>query len=268
MIGFFGRRRLDKRVVGGVPIEVWECRGVRTLHLGSQAVQSAMRVARPASLELAYTRAMMAWPLFCPGAREVLMIGLGGGSLAKYMLAREAGLRVTAVEIEPVVAELARRHFALPDDSEHFRVRMADAADYVPAHPAQADVILLDGYDAGDQVEQLATEAFYRACRRALRSGGVLVVNLWGGSPDFDHYFSRLCRVFDGRLAWLPVESKSNVVVFAFGAEVTCAERESARALGRRWGLDLSAYARSLQWFEPLDDGSGEGGKKAGKTTS
>lgn len=268
MIGFFGRKRLDKRVVGGVAIEVWECRGVRTLHLGSQAVQSAMRVARPDSLELAYTRAMMAWPLFCPAARDVLMIGLGGGSLAKHILARETGVQVTAVEIEPVVVELARRYFALPGDNAHFRVCMADGAEYVPAHAACADVILLDGYDAGDQVERLATEAFYEACHRALRRGGVVVVNLWGGSPDFDHYFSRLCRAFEGRVAWLPVEGKSNVVVFAFGAEVHCVERGEARALGRRWGLDLPGYARSLRWGETLGAGGGTEGKKAGKTTS
>ena len=268
MMGFFGRKRLDKRVVRGVVVEVWECRGVRTLHLGSQAVQSAMRVARPDSLELAYTRAMMAWPLFCPQARDVLMVGLGGGSLAKYLLARDTGLRVAAVEIEPVVVELARRHFALPEESARFSVRIADGADYVPAHPALADVILLDGYDAGDQVEALATLAFYRACRRALRPGGVLVVNLWGGSPDFDHYFSRLSEVFGGHLAWLPVEGKSNVVVFAGGSEVGCAQREEARALGRRWGLDLTGYARALCRGEGFGSGAAVPDKKAGKTTS
>ena len=268
MMGFFGRRRVDKRVARGVAIEVWECRGIRTLHLGSQAVQSAMRVARPDSLELAYTRAMMAWPLFCPQAREVLMIGLGGGSLVKYLLARDTGLRVTAVEIEPVVVELARRHFALPEESARFRLRIADGADYVPAHPAHADVILLDGYDAGDQVEGLATLSFYQACRRALRPGGVLVVNLWGGSPDFDHYFSRLTEAFGGHLAWLPVEGKSNVVVFAGGAEVRCPGREDARALGRRWGLDLPGYARALCWAEEHGAGTTAPGKKAGKTTS
>ncbi len=266
MMGFFGRRRVDKRVARGVAIEVWECRGVRTLHLGSQAVQSAMRVVRPDSLELAYTRAMMAWPLFCPQAREVLMVGLGGGSLAKYLLARDIGLRVTAVEIEPAVVELARRHFALPEENARFSLRIADGVDYVPAHPAHADVILLDGYDAGDQVEELATLSFYHACRRALRPGGILAVNLWGGSPDFDHYFSRLSEAFGGHLAWLPVEGKSNVVVFAGGAEVRCAEREDARALGRRWGLDLAGYARALCRGEGLGPAAVRD-KKAGKTT-
>lgn len=268
MIGFFGRRRVDKRVARGVAVEVWECRGIRTLHLGSQAVQSAMRVARPDSLELAYTRAMMAWPLFCPQACEVLMVGLGGGSLAKYLLARETGLRVTVVEIEPVVVELARRHFALPEESARFSVRIANGADYVPAHAAVADVILLDGYDAGDQVEELATLEFYRACRRALRPGGVLVVNLWGGSPDFGHYFSRLSQAFGGHLAWLPVEGKSNVVVFAAGSQVRCARRDDARALGRRWGLDLPGYTRALCRAEGLVAGMAAPNKKAGKTTS
>ncbi len=267
MIGFFGRRRVDKRVVQGISLEVWECRGVRTLHLGSQAVQSAMRVARPHDLELAYTRAMMAWPLFSPAARDILMVGLGGGSLAKFILARETAVQVRAVEIEPAVVELARRHFALPDESARLQVLIADGASHVEAHPASADVILLDGYDAGDQVERLATEAFYEACRRALRPGGVLVVNLWGGAPDFAHYFGRLYRAFGGHIAWLPVERKNNVVVFAPAAAAQGVDRQAARALGRRWGVDLPGYARSLQWGGPLYEPPCRGGERPAKTT-
>jgi len=38
--------------------------GVRSLHIGSDTIQSSMRLARPSDLELAYTRSMMAFLLF------------------------------------------------------------------------------------------------------------------------------------------------------------------------------------------------------------
>ena len=68
-------------------IEVSEENGVRFLHFGSEWVQGAMRVARPYSLELEYTREMMAC-LLLRGDREwpqrVLQIGLGAASLTKF----------------------------------------------------------------------------------------------------------------------------------------------------------------------------------------
>ena len=102
----FGKRRADD-----AGLEVTEERGVRTLHLGSCAIQSRMRITRPWDLELAYTRAMMACLMFVPHPQDVLMIGLGGGSLAKFIRRHRPEVRVTAVEIDPRVIAAARTHF-------------------------------------------------------------------------------------------------------------------------------------------------------------
>ena len=66
-------------------LEVRERQGVRTLHLETDTVQSAMRVDAPYALELSYTRAMMAFLLFAPPPSKALLIGLGGGSVAKFL---------------------------------------------------------------------------------------------------------------------------------------------------------------------------------------
>ena len=72
-------------------VEVSEEDGVRSLHLGGDAIQSSIRLDRPDELALDYTRAMMAFLLFQPLPREVLMIGLGGGSMARYIHQRMPG---------------------------------------------------------------------------------------------------------------------------------------------------------------------------------
>ena len=69
-------------------IEMSEKDGVRALHLGSSMVQSAMRLTAPNELELAYTRCMMGFLLFHPNPIHIVMIGLGGGSLAKFVYER------------------------------------------------------------------------------------------------------------------------------------------------------------------------------------
>lgn len=214
-----------------------------------------MRIARPWDLELAYTRAMMAYLLFHDAPDAVLMVGLGGGSLAKFIRRFRPLTHITAVEIDERIIAAARAHFELPPDDETLQVVLGDGAAYMAKHPSSADVILLDGFDHGNQVEALATEPFYVACRRALRPQGVLVVNLWGRDTHFTDYFERLLRAFDGEVGWLSVMGKTNIVVFAF-AEAGMREKLSSRAtqlakLTQHYGLDFSGFARDMQW--PVD---------------
>ncbi len=243
-------KRLAKSVSPEMTVEVTEARGIRQLQLGTQAIQSAMRISRPWDLELAYTRAMMACLLFLTGPDAVLMIGLGGGSLAKFIRKHRPATNITAVEISPQVVSAAHSHFFLPEDDEHLRVLVGDGAEYVPAHPTSADIILLDGFDAGSQVEALASLEFYQACRRALKPGGVLVVNLWGRDPEFVTWFSRLVAAFDGQVAWLPVMGKSNVIAFAMADDGGPARLERAEVdkLSKKWGLDFATFRRELRW--------------------
>jgi len=250
------RLKIGKRRAGDAGLEVTEERGMRVLHLGSRAIQSAMRITRPWDLELAYTRAMMGFLMFNSTPQEVLMIGLGGGSLAKFLRKQRPQTRITAVEIDPRVIAAARAHFELPPDDATLAVIEADGALYVRQHPGSADVILLDGFDAGNQVEALATQTFYAACRRALRPGGVLVVNLWGRDSEFAEYFARLARAFDGEVGWISVQYKTNIIVFAFNESGAVARLDAAQPqlanLSTRYGLDLRGFARDFQWADDI----------------
>jgi spermidine synthase len=246
------RKRLSKSVLSDSTVEVVEERGVRSLHLGTGAIQSSMRISRPWDLELAYTRAMMAFLLFVPRPEDVLMIGLGGGSIAKFIRLHRPQAHITAIEINPQVMRAARSHFFLPQDDDHLQVLIDDGAAYVPAHPQSTDVILLDGYDAGNQVESLATGDFYRACRKALKPGGVLSVNLWGQDKEFANYYARLIEAFEGQVCSMSIQGKTNVVALGINGEGAASRLEralpEARQLGNQWGLDLLRFARELRW--------------------
>ena len=125
--------RALKRLLGrkGSSVEVSESRGVRTLHLGGEAIQSAMRLSAPDRLELAYTRAMMAFLLFAPEPREILMVGLGGGSIARFIHERLPSTRITVLELSPKVVAAARTFFGLPADDRRLKVIVGDGAEHV-----------------------------------------------------------------------------------------------------------------------------------------
>ena len=80
-------------------IEVVDDGCTRSLHFGNAVRQSAMDLNRPEYLVLTYTRAMMSCLLFKPTPCKVLLIGLGGGSLAKFLLHHIPNCTIDAVEL-------------------------------------------------------------------------------------------------------------------------------------------------------------------------
>jgi spermidine synthase len=136
-------------LMGSHAIEISEQAGVRYLHFSSAWVQGAMRIQRPNALELAYTREMMAGLLLRdpPWPRTALLIGLGAGSLTKFIYHHLPATRITVVEIDPQVEVVARQHFMLPDDPRRLRVLIADGADYMLQGGSNYDYILVDGFD-------------------------------------------------------------------------------------------------------------------------
>jgi len=257
-MSFFARRR--SRDEGHAQVQISEKHGIRFLHLGGEAVQSAMRIRDPWSLELEYTRAMMAFLLFHGAVRDVCLIGLGGASLAKFIYRNLPDARLIALDVNPEVVEAARSFFLLPLDDERLTVRVEDGAAFVHAHPDSQDVLLVDGYDAKRIVEALASETFYQACLNMLRPGGVAVFNLWGSDKHFPVYFDRLAAVFGDRLLRLPSERKGNIVVFAFKDPVPdmtfAVLTRRAQQISSSLGLEMEDFLFRLRNWNPVTSGA------------
>ena len=235
-------------------IHLSEAAGLRYLHVGGSAIQSAMLLAAPHALALAYTRAMMACLLFNPQPRDVLLIGLGGGSLAKFFYRMLPRVRIVALEIDVRVVNAAHRLFHMPIGKRRLRVLVGDGARHVERNPASADLILLDAFVNHRQAPSIRTEAFYRAAARALRPDGVLVINFMSDDPGLHAYLRRLAVAFAGRVVCLRAIGEDNIIVFAFRDDPGVVTPESligrAIALQREYGLEFRAFAERLR---PLD---------------
>lgn len=242
-------------------VDISEENGVRNLHFGSDWIQGAMRIARPWSLELAYTREMMAglllrqarqWP------RNALLIGLGAGSLAKFIYRHLPDCRITVVEINPQVEFIARQYFKLPDDPRRLDVVIGCGADYMLSGERQFDYILADGFDPEARAGALDTLPFYQACRSRLSERGLFCANLLGRNKGFAASVERIKAAFDNRVAVFPSCDSGNTIAFATNGEavdVSLAEmREQALALKKETGLDLAPTIGRLQLAHPLPD--------------
>jgi len=230
-------------------IAVSEARGLRTLHIGGEAIQSAMRIAEPDALALDYTRCMMAFLLFHPEPREALMIGLGGGSLAKFFHRRLRKTRLRVVELDPRIVGTARAHFALPPDDARLAVEIGDGAQALA--PECCDLLLVDAYHDEEHVPKLASAEFYDAAWLALAARGALVINFMDDDRNFDRTLRRLERAFGGAVLAMPALYDPNIIVLAFKGLPSSVEWDALRLragqLESLLGLPFSRYVSRLR---------------------
>lgn len=244
------------------PIDISEQDGVRYLHFGSEWVQGAMRIRRPYALELSYTREMMAPLLLTAPAdwpRRILTVGVGAGSICKFIYHHLPDAQLTAVEIDPKVVAVAEQYFKLPVEDARFRVVIADAVDYLLDTDRHFDLILLDGFDRHARAGALDTEPFYQTCWARLSGQGLLATNLFGRSRGFQASVARLTAAFDGRALAFPSCDSGNVVAVAARGDEVVADatelRARAYALHERTGLDLRPTVARLEQSGSLSGG-------------
>lgn len=235
-------------------IDISEQSGVRSLHFGSDWIQGAMRIARPWALELAYTREMMACLLFgrtSPWPRNALLIGLGAGSLCKFIYRHLPECQIDVVEIHPGVLAAARQFFKLPDDPGRLNVFIDDGADFVKTCEQSYDLIMIDGFGPDARPGRLDLSDFYVACRERLGNDGLIVTNLLGRSRGFRASAARIEESFVRRTIVFPSCDSGNAICFAATGELIDISldemRNTAHEVKARMGLDLLPTITRLQ---------------------
>jgi spermidine synthase len=233
-----------------------ELNGILSLQFDEWSIQSEMSIDDTDELVIPYTRVMMSFLLIEPSPKHVAMIGLGGGSVAKYCYRYLPDAQVTAVEISADVIAL-RNEFAIPKDDARFSVLLADGALWVAETDSRPDVLIVDGFDADGLPAQLCSQAFYDDCYTALADNGILVVNIWKGYPRYDEYLSRLNNSFDGNKVIMDVGDDLNHIVLAVknGAFPPSAAsiRYHANLLTQSHALNFQAKANRLIRALPKD---------------
>ena len=153
-------------------------RSIRVMATHPKAVQSAMYLDDPIALALAYTQFYQLAGHFKPGMRNLLMLGGGGYSFPKFVLAHYPEVRMEVVEIDPEVTALAKEYFALPDDPR-LLVTHQDARRFLNAPGKQYDVILADTCGSHYTIPfHLSTVEAVRRIYDALVDDGIALVNL------------------------------------------------------------------------------------------
>jgi spermidine synthase len=227
---------------------ILETASERHLLFAHDSVQSTMRLDDPDALTCDYTRKMMAFLLFNPDPRDILMIGLGGGSIPKFCYRHLPDARITVVEIDADVIAL-RDEFCVPLDNSRFRVVHDDGVRYISQLEDLMDVIIIDAFDAAGIAPSLGATAFYEQTASRLKPDGVLVMNLSGEPHRYDSHLKRMHDAFGDHTILVPVKSGDNELLFAFKGPVQLASAElevRAEQLQAKLSLEFPRFLRRI----------------------
>ena len=219
----------------------------------AQRNQSCLDERRPERMVLAYTRMMMAALLFGPAPQRILVVGVGGGTLPMALTQIYPTAQMDAVEIDPAVIKVAKRHFGFAA-SERLRVHVEDARVFTRRAVAAGrtyDLILLDAFGADYIPEHLMTREYLADTRALLTDNGALAANTFAISELYDHESATYFDVF-GPFFNLKLPSSGNRVILATKGPLPSLMTLNARAaeLARSlapYGIRIRDYPRRLK---------------------
>ncbi|MGH8616935.1 MAG: spermidine synthase [Burkholderiales bacterium] len=208
------------------------------------ARQSLVKPGDPDYLGLPYAKTAFTGLALTGEPKRILVIGLGGGTLPSFLHKHYPAAVIDAVDIDPVVVDVARRYFGFRDDAL-MKGHVGDGRRFVEDVKQPYDMIFLDAYGSDSVPEHLATEEFLRAVRRAVRPDGIVVGNIWGRGHNrlYDTMVRTYQEVFDD-LYILDVRNAGNQILLALPRSQPLTQEQLAQlarrvSTAKRFDFDL-----------------------------
>ena len=190
---------------------------------GQEAVQSRIDLSAPHALVAPYARSMFASYLYQPQPRRVLIVGLGGGAMVRFLTHHEPHVHVDALEIDPAVVRIADQYFGVRTGG-NVRVHTVDAVAFVESTTDRYDLILMDAFlrpssdtDTTGVPTRLKTLEFLGRLKQALAPGGVVAFNVNEHSTMADD-IAAVTTAFGKVAVYGSPPSDNKVVIAAAGA--------------------------------------------------
>jgi len=243
--------------------------GFYVLSFGAERLRYTESVVNPTDeldLPVYYTQSMTAGLAYAPKLESAAIIGLGGGRTAWYHHKSIPEMEMTAVELDPAVAEIAAEFFSVRDE-DNFDVEILDGRMWLAKNEDRRfDIIMVDAYRGPFVPFHLLTKEFYELVSDRLNPGGVVVQNVEPSTMLFDSAVATIASAFDNLVFF---EGQGNIVILAYDgppkddAEITriAAERQEEYGfryplpdiLARRYVPEVGAAEAMTDDFAPVE---------------
>lgn len=202
--------------------------------------QSCLDLDAPNRVVHEYVRYLSVGLVFAPPAPRTLMLGLGGGRAVRVLLDADPGLQMDAVEINPVVVQVAEKYFFV-EPSERLRVHVADGRGFFDDKAERWNLIMLDAFGNDFIPFHLTTVEFLKIVADHLAAEGAVVANLWTRNDELFRTMVRTYSQVFPTIYLFKAKRAGNAILVAAGkdAPASC-EQVLELAQGRAAELDVS----------------------------
>ena len=239
----------------------------RALRFDNNYYQSKVNTENPLTGHFGYVELFFEAFLFQPGAENVLMLGLGGGSAQRLFHHFQPGLDILTVELDPAVVNVAEEYFFY--DRDVLPVQVSDARMYLRRVQDKWDLIVQDTYSSnfyGTFIPfHLATLEYFTLVKERLTDGGVFAINvigtIYGGESNrvITSVYRTMHEVFP-QIYLFAAKDSQNVVIVATLDEERLPHTEllgRAQALLRARGGEFpgSFVSGAHQFYDTIPSG-------------
>jgi spermidine synthase len=210
----------------------------------NDAIQSEMDKLDPTALTLSYSRHMMTSLPLVAKPQHILIVGLGGACIERFLYKLLPEANIQTVELDPEVLNIARKYFQLHEDARQV-VTLGDGRRFMDETKDKYDLIMLDAFSATSIPYPLSTREFLEACKGHLNAGGIIVANLWYAEKDYPSMLKTYDAIFP---EWHVVKcaDSTNAILMAFPVKQGLTKEKWMQKLTEfdktyKTGLDLPA---------------------------
>jgi len=160
--------------------------------------QSCMYKSDPQKLVFSYTKLVMSSLLINSSPKNILIIGLGGGTLSNTFHQLFPDTNITNVELDDAVSKVAREYFSY-FENQHIKTVTQDGRIFIKRaalKKQQYDLIILDAFNGDYIPEHLMTQEFLQEVKKILSDDGVLAANTFSTSKLYEYESATYQSVF------------------------------------------------------------------------
>jgi spermidine synthase len=185
---------------------------------------------------------------------KALILGMSAGA-SVLDLEKHFDFHIDAVEIDPLVVDLAKEHFGIKE-KDNLKIHVTDARNYLK-QSGQYDFIEIDLFHGGPEVPfHTVTEEFFTTVRQRLTAEGIVMMNLVGNLSNLDFVTRPILNTVSKEFPSVYYyQDDSNIVMLATNNNSELEDIRASLSKAKHYPIMAKKYAENLQRFQHNPEG-------------